>query len=96
MVVEVPLRVEQVEFLFQDGSGEFFRRCFSVRSSNTDDRSAECLSVFASQLLQSLQCVFHEEDTLVVGDTRFVDDSVGAALFDGLFSEEVAVEFLTL
>ena len=85
-------------FLAEHGGNQLFGRGLAIGAGHTDDFRAQCTAMFAGQLLQGRQAVFHKDIPLVASHQILwlIDNGVCTTLFDGLRSESVAVECVAL
>ena len=66
-IVQIALRIENVEFLAKHGSNELFGCGFAIGASDADEGSAQLSAMMACQGLQGLKTVFHQRIALVIG-----------------------------
>ena len=94
VVVEVSLGIQYIVFLLQHRRHEFLCRRLSVGPGDADNLCSEFPAVVVGELLQCLQTVVHEYESLVVllGEFLFVYHGEGASFVNSLLCEGVSVE----
>ena len=92
VVIEVALRVERVVFLRQHRGYQFLCGGLPVGTCNANHRDIKLPTMFASQVLEGLQYVIYQDETLVLPIVGIVYHGVCASLLDGCCGKLVAVK----
>ena len=81
VVIEIALGIEHVVLLLKHVGNQFLRGGLAVGACDSDDRDMELATMFASQVLEGLEAVVNEDETLVrtiliIQNVRIIDDGV--------------------
>jgi hypothetical protein len=101
VVVEVPLRVENVILFRQHRSHQFLGGSLTIGASNGNDRDIELSAVFTSQIFEGLQTVVNfynprkegggRRKEITLGDV-LVNDGISTSFLQSLYGEFVTIE----
>ena len=92
VIIEITLGVKHVVFLRKHCGNEFLGCGLTIGTRDANDRNLELASVFTCQVLEGLQAVVNEDETVVLLVFGFVDNGVGATFLQRHSRKLIAVE----
>ena len=88
IVVEVPLCIEHIIFLWENSGNQLFRSRLTVGAGDADYWDVELATVLTGKILESLQTVVDKDKLstmvarlLLFGDSRVIDNRIGTSFF---------------
>ena len=94
MIIKISLCIKNVIFSAQNCCNQFFRCCFAIRSSDTNNTCSQLTPIVIGQLLQSLQAIFNQQNTRIIllCIFRFIHNRIAATFLQSLFCKSITIK----